>query len=88
MLYTTEKCNLTCTYCEDIKERNKLSKNKHFDQKTLISTLNKIPNLTLHFYGGEPLLNINLIKNILNNVNYDRVTLQTNGTLLHNLDIK
>lgn len=61
----TKKCNLNCSYCDVIKK----------DQNTRSITLlefNKIldfiefqsdmrPNLNIHFFGGEPTLNPNLI---------------------------
>ncbi|MAE42731.1 hypothetical protein CMO93_03090 [Candidatus Woesearchaeota archaeon] len=85
-IYTTEKCNLTCKYCDGIKDRNYYAQDLTYNKDLLIDFLRKVPNLSLHFYGGEPLLNIDLIKEVLNKVPNNHVNLQTNGLMLNKLD--
>jgi uncharacterized protein len=101
----TEACNLNCRYCcngefydnHDLRYNNVMS----FETaKTIIdylitlwgSSLNHslMKNVTFGFYGGEPLLNFKLIKNIIeyiestapSSLNY-KFNMTTNGMLLH-----
>lgn len=99
----TEKCNLTCTYCGygDVYKKSSGERLKDMDWQTAKTVLDffikkwqieKPKNMYRYchigFYGGEPLLNIQLIKRI---VSYTekygeslefRYFMTTNGTLL------
>ncbi len=86
LIYLTERCNLQCKYCEPIEKRNKFKQDIDYDINKLIEFLNKDKNLSLHLYGGEPLLAIDKIKTILTKTNPNHVNLQTNGLLLNNLN--
>jgi len=95
----TEKCNLNCYYCaygklyNNIEERG--NRSMSFDlARSFIENYFKndciSPKLNISFYGGEPLLNIQLIKNIVGLVLEHRnkpeqvtFSMTTNGTLLH-----
>jgi putative peptide-modifying radical SAM enzyme len=87
MIYLTERYNLACKYCESVEDRNKFTQDPSYSKETLRDFLNKSPDLVLHFYGGEPLLNIPLLNYLLDNVSYKYATLQTNGFNLDKLDI-
>jgi len=90
----TEKCNSRCKYCyeKSLGEfENGLEKKWDFertpvDSEVKISELKKLlkPSDTLIFYGGEPLLMIDKIKEIIGNLNC-RFCMQTNGKLLDKL---
>ncbi len=93
----TERCNSHCKYCyeKSLKEfDNGLQEKWEFDLdvpvnseveiKKLKKFLEQDENPTLIFYGGEPLLQIEKIKEIMNNVNA-KFCLQTNGKLLNEL---
>jgi len=100
MLKVTEGCNLRCKYC--IYGGDYLGRPKHSNlmmqlelaQKSIDYFLEHSDQykgtLALGFYGGEPLLNFNIIQNAIryfkeNVGNNDYVfTLTTNGTLLNN----
>jgi uncharacterized protein len=88
-LFTTLGCNLACKYCSEedggvrgsqveieysLDELNAFVE-KHFKDKEIIVT----------FYGGEPLLNIPFIKEVMERFPLWRYQLQTNGTLLKNI---
>lgn len=101
----TENCNLSCKYCgygeyyNSYEARNK--NNMSFKTaKTAIDFLNNLwrselnhspqRTITFGFYGGEPLLNIDLIKRIVEYVetsldlkSNNKFNLTTNGTLLN-----
>ncbi|QDX81309.1 radical SAM protein [Denitratisoma sp. DHT3] len=88
-LLTTLKCNLKCTYCSlgvgdvlgsqtqvayDI-DHLAAFVDKHLKEKEVYVT----------FYGGEPLLNTNMMQEVMQRFPLFRYQLQTNGTLLDNL---
>jgi len=96
----TEICNSNCKYCyeKSIKEfENGLDKKFNFDFtapnisdipiKNLKEFLKKDPHAVLIFYGGEPLLQIEKIKGIIDNINVP-FRMQTNGKLLDKLPIE
>jgi len=99
-LLLTERCNSQCKYCyeKSFKEfDNGLDKKFKFDfsepEKCEISTkklknfLEKDKNPTLVFYGGEPLLEIPKIIEIMDAMDLP-FRMQTNGKLLNQLPIK
>ena len=95
----TESCNSRCRYCyeKSMKEfDNQLDKKFKFDfsapnssnidVKKLSSFLEKDREAVLIFYGGEPLLEIEKIKEIIDNINPKiKLRMQTNGILLDKL---
>ena len=93
IIHLTEKCNLNCTYCY----QNKRIKDIKFeDIKNLIDyeISKKSKYSIIIFYGGEPLLQKNLIKNTIDYINSKRCktnfyySITTNGTLLDDNFIK
>ncbi len=66
MLYLTNNCNLNCPYCFVNKDKRdmdfEVAKNS---VDFLIDQAKKSKNLSLNFFGGEPLLKFNLIKKIV-----------------------
>ena len=89
-LTITEKCNLACTYCY---EHNKSAANMTFDTaKAIIDKelrySNQAENTYVEFFGGEPFLNFELIKQVVEYIlSFYRGKLRffatTNGTLVH-----
>ena len=98
----TDSCNLNCTYCgygelyEVFNARNHNNRNIRYAIKLLkyiidLKHENKKNKLFINFYGGEPLLNINFIKQIIevaNQLNTDKkmvieYSMTTNATLIH-----
>jgi putative peptide-modifying radical SAM enzyme len=92
------ECNLQCTYCfgeatddvdadfPDFQIDYQLPRNIGYDLKSLDRFCRQDPNCTLIFYGGEPLLRIDDVKSIMDNVRAERFLIQTNGLLLDRLD--
>lgn len=99
----TDKCNLRCKYCGfgDLYETYDARKNSNLDIDSslhliryifsLIKNDRKENLLAIGFYGGEPLLNMDFIKKVVNEVNtineYNipiKYSMTTNATLLHN----
>lgn len=93
IIHLTDNCNLNCTYCYE----NKKNKDILFeDIKYLIDyQINKKEKVSiLVFYGGEPLLQKNMIKNTIDYINSKKCEttfyygITTNGTLLDDDFIK
>ncbi len=70
LLQVTQNCNLRCEYCmysgqyEDIRTHGNLAMSEDIMKKAvnyLIRHSSKSPEITVGFYGGEPLVNFELI---------------------------
>ncbi|HOE92882.1 MAG: 7-carboxy-7-deazaguanine synthase [Candidatus Methanofastidiosum methylothiophilum] len=96
----TTKCNSHCKYCYeksmndfdfDIESKIKLDLSAPEDSEINIEELARFiksdKNPVIIFYGGEPLLKINKIKDIMDNINVP-YRMQTNGKLLNELPIE
>jgi putative peptide-modifying radical SAM enzyme len=93
-LILTTECNLHCRYCygealedvdtdfEEINVEYSLPRKIGYDMSTLDRFCSKDPDCVLTFYGGEPLLCIQEIKQIIDLVHARHFMLQTNGLLL------
>lgn len=88
-IIVTERCNLSCVYCY---EHNKSAKQMTFEvAKKIIDeeliNLDKYEYM-IDFFGGEPFLNFNLIKQVVeytlsNYSGFYHFFATTNGTLIH-----
>ncbi len=99
MILTTE-CNLQCRYCfgeasEDVDSDfsgfqvdYSLPKKIDYDVGLLDRFCRRDPDCFLTFYGGEPLLCVDEIKLIMDNVKAKHFLIQTNGLLLDCLEPK
>ncbi len=101
-LITTPECNLACEYClgkafsepDSCIEFESVPQNAQYSMGELNSFLKKDNDkpVSLIFYGGEPLLNIDLIQKVMDSqVKYKTVKnflIQTNGVLLNKLPKK
>lgn len=90
-LVLTEECNLRCSYCYE-KNKTKKSLEYEFIIETLQEILNKddqYEKCIIEFFGGEPFLKFELIKNVVNyfkNATFKKAIhlfAVTNGTLVH-----
>jgi len=96
VILTTE-CNLQCEYCfgealedvdadfPDFKIDYSLPKKVNYDVNLLDKFCRLDPDCVLTFYGGEPLLRVDEIKQIMDNVKVKHFMIQTNGLLLDRL---
>jgi len=94
----TEECNSRCRYCYeksfkefdnglDKKFKFCFSSKKKFDIKKFKDFILSDPSPVIIFYGGEPLLRIDLIKKIIEEIDIP-FRMQTNGKLLNELPMK
>jgi len=84
VLWVTTDCNLRCRYCYANGGDNAEYMNWRIAKRALDFIINRSGNFTIQFAGGEPLLNIDLIEQVVHytqdlNICYQ---LQTNATLI------
>jgi uncharacterized protein len=97
----TSNCNLQCKYCfgeslddfdedfgDDIEVDYDLPRQVNYDIKALGKFCVKDPECVLTFYGGEPLLALDKLRQIMDNVKPKHFMIQTNGLLLDKLEPK
>ena len=84
ILYTTGRCNLRCKYCGGSFDDSIVPWEVKYPIDELKSIVEKDDDIA--FYGGEPLLNIDFIEKVMDELNPSHYILQTNGLLLHKLD--
>jgi len=84
ILYTTGKCNLKCSYCGGSFDPNVVPWEVKYPLKFLESIFREGDSIA--FYGGEPLLNIDFIKEVMKTFNASHYIIQTNGLLLGELE--
>jgi putative peptide-modifying radical SAM enzyme len=97
----TSECNLQCKYCfgeslddfdedfgDDIEVSYALPKEVSYNVEALDKFCQKDKDCTLTFYGGEPLLCIDQLKQIMDKTSPKRFMIQTNGLLLDRLEPK
>jgi uncharacterized protein len=99
VIMTTE-CNLQCRYCfgetmddfdedfGDFELDYSLPKKADYDVAYLDKFCKRDPECVITFYGGEPLLNIDGIKKMMDGVSAKHFMIQTNGQLLDKLEPK
>ena len=98
-LLLTDHCNLCCTYCRgkaflpgeipagpDLDLDWNLPAELDLDLGRLYAFLARDPSPVLTFYGGEPLLRTDLIREIMAHAPVERYMIQTNGLLLDRVD--
>lgn len=93
----TTKCNLECRYCygklcddfgttfENFVVDYDLPSDIQYPVSALQQFLKQDPDLTVIFYGGEPLLQIDVMKELMDTINA-RYIIQTNGLLLDQIE--
>jgi uncharacterized protein len=97
----TSDCNLQCKYCfgeslddfdedfgEDIEVDYDLPRKLNYDLDLLDQFCRQDPDCVLTFYGGEPLLAADKLRQIMDKVKPKHYMIQTNGLLLDKLEPK
>ena len=62
-IITSNECNLNCEYCQN-EPHPDLPITPNWKINEIQDFIGKDPNPDIAFYGGEPLINMNLIKEI------------------------
>jgi uncharacterized protein len=97
----TSDCNLQCKYCfgeslddfdeefgDDIDVDYDLPRSLNYDLASLDKFCRQDPQCVLTFYGGEPLMQMDKLRQIMNQVTPKHYMIQTNGLLLDKLEAK
>ena len=84
---TTNRCNLSCKYCQN-EPHPDLPIRPSWKVEDLERFVSSDKSPTICFYGGEPLLHMELVQEVMDNIPAEHYTLQTNGLLLHKLPTK
>jgi putative peptide-modifying radical SAM enzyme len=100
-LLLTSDCNLQCKYCfgeslddfdeefgDDIQIDYNLPRKANYSVEMLNDFITKDPDCILTFYGGEPLMFMDKLREIMDAVNPKLYMMQTNGLLLDKLEPK
>jgi len=95
----TTDCNLECKYCfgeslddfdeefgDDVEVDYNLPRKLNYDIALLDDFCRRDPECVLTFYGGEPLLQVDKLRQIMDSVSPKHYMMQTNGLLLDKLD--
>ncbi|AKG90781.1 putative peptide-modifying radical SAM enzyme, AF0577 family [Geoglobus ahangari] len=85
ILMLTGRCNLSCRYCGGSIDESVMPAEITYDISQLIDFLNSWKDVSVAFYGGEPLLKAELVRRIMDEVNAKHFIIQTNGLLLRRL---
>ena len=86
IVFTTGRCNLKCEYCGGSFPESLVPYEVKYGVDDLKRFISDDPAPTICFYGGEPLLNRNFIRNIMDEIPRARFVVQTNGTLVKRLE--
>ncbi|WP_456474935.1 TIGR04084 family radical SAM/SPASM domain-containing protein, partial [Candidatus Pyrohabitans sp.] len=79
-LLLTQRCNLACEYCGGTREAEHME--VEYPLEALRSFIARDPEPVIAFYGGEPLLRLELLEGVMDTISA-RYILHTNGMLLH-----
>jgi putative peptide-modifying radical SAM enzyme len=82
----TERCNLRCGYCGGTRHVQDIPLDLSYDVGELLRFIRRDPEAVIGFYGGEPLLAVDKMYEIMDRVPAKAFTLQTNATHLAEVD--
>jgi uncharacterized protein len=98
MLMITHACNLNCSYCYESHKQNaymtvELAKKIISQEAKMVAESDKFDEIQIDFMGGEPLMNFELIKEIVEwlengNINVPWICFASTNATLINHDIK
>jgi len=82
----TERCNLCCGYCGGTRHIEGIPLEVAYDVKVLANFIRRDSDAVIGFYGGEPLLAVEKMYEIMDKIPAKAYTLQTNATYLDEVD--
>lgn len=88
----SEQCNLNCTYCDvDKKSRDRIDPQLFIAEYKKQRQLNPTEKIKISFFGGEPLLQLDLIKEIVEATKHDSLVkymMPTNALMLNEENVQ
>jgi len=87
-LLLTGECNLHCKYCGGSFNENEVPFEIQYSIDELKTFLMQDPERSIAFYGGEPLLNIPKMLEIMDEIPAKYYSIQTNATLLDQIPVE
>ena len=84
ILYTTGRCNLKCRYCGGSFDPQIVPWDVKYPLRLLEELFREGDSIA--FYGGEPLLNMDFIREVMETFDAAHYIIQTNGLLIDRLD--
>ncbi|MCX8187100.1 MAG: TIGR04084 family radical SAM/SPASM domain-containing protein [Nitrososphaeria archaeon] len=84
ILYTTGRCNLRCRYCGGSFDPSLVPWSVKYPLRLLEELFREGDSIA--FYGGEPLLNTDFMRNVMETFDAEHYIIQTNGLLADKLD--
>jgi len=81
-------CNLRCKYCGNDPDPSVEPLEINYSLDDLKRFIEKDSDAIICFYGGEPLLRVNIIKWIIDNIKAKKFCIQTNGLFLDRLELE
>lgn len=85
-LVLTEQCNKQCTYCGGTRHIEGIPLTHTYDIDDLVAFMRRDPEPVIGFYGGEPLLAMDFMYEVMDKVPAKAFTLQTNATMLDHIE--
>ncbi len=85
IVFLTGVCNLNCRYCGGSIPEEVMPHEIKYEIQDLKNFVERDEEAIIAFYGGEPLLRIEKMKEIMDNVKAKRFVVQTNGFFLHKI---
>ncbi len=82
IIFLTGVCNLRCRYCGGTIPEEVMPHEIQYEIEDLRKFIEKDPDATVAFYGGEPLLRIPLMLRMMDSLPAKRFVIQTNGFFL------
>ncbi len=82
-LLLTQRCNLRCSYCGGTRDDAEHME-MEYPLEVLRSFIAQDPDPVIAFYGGEPLLRVDLVEEVMDTIPAKYI-LHTNGILLHRI---
>lgn len=82
----TGKCNLNCRYCGGSFDNSVMPEKIEYSISELKDFLSQFESYSIAFYGGEPLLEMETMKKMMDELSAEHYIIQTNGLLLDRLE--
>jgi len=86
IVFTTGRCNLECGYCGGSFPESLVPRDVKYRVSDLERFISDDRAPVICFYGGEPLLNREFMREVMDNLSRAKFVIQTNGTLVKRLE--